>query len=90
MITGDRPYPDIKKDDEIVSILASDKPDRRTPEPLSEAAVPGALLELLQQCWDFDPWSRADAWICMDTLDAMPDTQPDPYQSDREVCGDVP
>ncbi|KAG8976856.1 hypothetical protein FRC05_002793 [Tulasnella sp. 425] len=84
MITGDRPYPDIEEDDEIVSILASDKPNRRTPEPLSEAAVPGALLELLQQCWDFDPWSRADAWICMDTLDAMPDTQPDPYQSDRE------
>ncbi|KAG8909954.1 hypothetical protein FRC01_006628 [Tulasnella sp. 417] len=76
MVAGHRPYPDVKTEGEIRALLSAEAENRRPPEPvLVPAGVPVDLIELLQNCWDFDPWGRPDVWSCLKTFHPTPEPE---------------
>ncbi|KAG8913380.1 hypothetical protein FRC01_004574 [Tulasnella sp. 417] len=85
MVTGHHPYSDVKTEGEIRGLLSADEENRRPPRPVSvPAGVPADLIELLQHCWDFDPWGRPDVWSCLNALQSMPEPESDLEETDPE------
>ncbi|KAG8976858.1 hypothetical protein FRC05_002795 [Tulasnella sp. 425] len=67
MITGLHPYHDAKNTFMVIASLQN----RKTPEPTPPPALATPLLELLRECWSFEPNERPDVFACIDVVDGL-------------------
>lgn len=67
IMTGLHPYHDAKNTFVVIASLQN----RKTPEPSPAPALPLRLLELLRECWSFEPRGRPDVTACMTVVDGL-------------------
>lgn len=66
-MTGTLPFDHMKFRSEF-AIAAYILGQRQTPEPVPAPVLPRDLLQLLRQCWQFDPGMRPSASICLASM----------------------
>ncbi|KIO24079.1 hypothetical protein M407DRAFT_213411 [Tulasnella calospora MUT 4182] len=65
IMTGKRPYDDIKVEPNLVLRIGGGVGKRRKPEPNLLSSFPSGLVNLLWRCWEYNPESRPDVFACV-------------------------
>lgn len=63
IITEEEPYHGLN-DVRAVMLICGEAHARKTPEPADSSSIPLIVLELLRECWIFEPDQRVDARVC--------------------------